>query len=200
MAREAAWLARQTLGDAVELTMVVDDRRYLVPATNGIAVTLLETVRPSPGSAYVIAVGDGRLRERSALACDQAGLAATTLIHPRVERSDSLQLGPGSIICAGTVLSTNVDVRSHVIVNLGCTISHDVVVEDYVTIAPGVHVSGHVKLRRGCTVGTGASIINGSAEQPLVIGEGAVVAAGACVTKPVEAGSLVAGVPAVRKK
>ena len=187
MAREAAWLARQTLGDAVELTMVVDDRRYLVPATNGIAVTLLETVRPSPGSAYVIAVGDGRLRERSALACDQAGLAATTLIHPRVERSDSLQLGPGSIICAG-------------IVNLGCTISHDVVVEDYVTIAPGVHVSGHVKLRRGCTVGTGASIINGSAEQPLVIGEGAVVAAGACVTKPVEAGSLVAGVPAVRKK
>ena len=88
----------------------------------------------------------------------------------------------------------------HVHVNIGCSVSHDVRIDDFSTLSPGVHVSGHVKIGRDVFIGTGANIINGSAASPLVIGDGALIAAGACVTKSVEAGSLVAGVPAVRKK
>jgi 2,3,4,5-tetrahydropyridine-2-carboxylate N-succinyltransferase/tetrahydrodipicolinate N-acetyltransferase len=48
---------------------------------------------------------------------------------------------------------------------------------------------------RGATIGLGAAVI-----EERIIGEGAFVAAGAVVVNDVEAGSLVAGVPAVFKK
>ena len=95
---------------------------------------------------------------------------------------------------------TNVSIGAHAHINIGCTVSHDVAIGEFSTLSPGVHVSGHVQIGRDVFIGTGASIINGRAGNPLVIGDGAVVAAGACVTQPVEAGALVAGVPAIRKQ
>ena len=69
-------------------------------------------------------------------------------------------------------------------------------IPDALRLAPGVHVSGWVRLGRRTYVGTGAAIINGTQEQPLVIGDDAIVGAGACVTRSVEAGVTVVGVPA----
>jgi acetyltransferase-like isoleucine patch superfamily enzyme len=83
---------------------------------------------------------------------------------------------------------------------LDCTIGHDVVIEDFVTLSPGVHVSGNVHIKRGAFIGTGVNILNGSSETPLVIDEGCVVAAGACITRPTEPYTMYAGVPAVAKK
>ncbi len=111
-----------------------------------------------------------------------------------------MEIAAGSVICAGSILTTNVAIGEHVHVNVGCTISHDVFIGDFSTLSPGVHVSGHVHIGRDVFIGTGANIINGSANGPIVIGDGAVIAAGACVTKSVEPGALMAGVPAVRKR
>ena len=61
-------------------------------------------------------------------------------------------------------------------------------------------MSAHVQIGRDVFIGTGANIIHGSAKAPIVIGDGAVIAAGACVTKSVEPDALMAGVPAVRKR
>jgi acetyltransferase-like isoleucine patch superfamily enzyme len=83
---------------------------------------------------------------------------------------------------------------------LDCTIGHDVVVGSYSTLSPGVHVSGNVRIGGNVFIGTGACIINGRASEPLTIGDGAVVAAGACVTRSVDPGAMVAGVPAIRKR
>jgi acetyltransferase-like isoleucine patch superfamily enzyme len=117
-----------------------------------------------------------------------------------VEASQRVALGEGVVLCAGTVVTTDVVIGAHVHVNLGCTISHDARVGEFSTLSPGVHVSGNVTIGRDVFVGTGACIINGTAGQPLTIGDGAVIAAGACVTRPVEPGSMVAGVPATRKR
>ena len=81
-------------------------------------------------------------------------------------------------------------------INLGCTIGHDVIMGDYTTLAPGVHVSGCVHFGRRVYVGTGAVIINGTQNNPIVIGDDVVIGAGACVTKSVSAGLTVVGVPA----
>src|SRR5205807_9396595 len=120
-------------------------------------------------------------RKMAAASCESAGLASTTIVHPRVEASGFVGLATGTVICAGTILTTNVRIGQHVHINIGCTISHDVVIGNFSTLSPGVHVSGHVQIGHGVFIGTGANIINGSSNNPLVIADAAVVAAGACV-------------------
>lgn len=198
--RELAWLAEQSWGRELELIFLVDQPEYLSEPVNGIPVQLLDDVVADGASRYVIAVGDAGLRRKSAQKCDLLELKPTQMIHPRAEMSTRIALGEGTVICAGTIITTNVVIGHHVHINLDCTVGHDVRIGDFVTISPGVHVSGNVEIGNDVFIGTGANIINGRAGAPLVIGDGAVIAAGACVTKPVEPGALVAGVPAVRKR
>ncbi|MGH7625559.1 MAG: hypothetical protein ACREOJ_09600 [Gemmatimonadaceae bacterium] len=113
-----------------------------------------------------------------------------------MEMSRFVELGEGTIVCAGCILTVNIAIGRHVHLNLDCTIGHDAVLEDFVTLAPGVHVSGCVKIERGAYLGTGAVVINGTQVRPLVVGAGAIVGAGAVVTKNVSPGVTVVGVPA----
>jgi sugar O-acyltransferase (sialic acid O-acetyltransferase NeuD family) len=119
-----------------------------------------------------------------------------TLVHPRVEKSRWVTIGSGVVICAGNILTTNITIGDNVQINLDCTVGHDVQLAEYATLAPGVHVSGCVTVGRRVYIGTGAVIINGTQQEPLTIGDDAVVGAAACVTRSVAAGATVVGVPA----
>ena len=198
--REVAWLVEQYWAGQVEPVFLVDQHAYLSPPVNGVVVQLVDDVAVREDDRFVVALGDPAARRRAAVQCMRVGLRPATLVHPRAEMSARVELGQGSVVCAGSIVTTNVAIGTHVHVNLACTISHDVRIGDYATLSPGVHVSGHVEIGENVFIGTGANIINGRAGAPLVIGKGAVIAAGACVTKSVEAGSLMAGVPAVRKR
>jgi len=125
-----------------------------------------------------------------------AGFGFETIIHPRVEISRWVEKGTGTVICAGSIVTTNIILGEHVQINLDCTVCHDVIMGDYTTLAPGARVSGCVHMGRGVYIGAGAVIINGTLDSPLTIGDGAVIGAGACVTKSVAAGATVVGVPA----
>lgn len=200
--REIAWLAQQCWGERTEIVFCVDQPHYVSAPVNGIPVKLLEDFAGDTGDqlAYVVAVGDPEHRMRIVGLHEAMGMRPATLVHPRVEASRWIEIGPGSVLCAGVIATTNIVIGAHVHINLDCTIGHDVVIGDYSTLAPGVHVSGNVTIGSRAFIGTGATILNGSSKSPLVIGDGAVVGAGACVTKPVEPGALVVGVPAVRKR
>jgi UDP-3-O-[3-hydroxymyristoyl] glucosamine N-acyltransferase len=106
------------------------------------------------------------------------------------------ELGIGAVICAGNILTTNICLGVHVQINLDCTIGHDVVLDDYTTLAPGVHLSGCVHCGKRVYIGTGAVIINGTQEDPITIGEDAIIGAGACVAKSIPAGQTWVGIPA----
>lgn len=69
--------------------------------------------------------------------------------------------GWGSIICPGTQITTGVQIGRHVIVNLNCTIGHDSVISDFVTLSPGVHVAGKVTIGSGTFIGQGVTIKEG---------------------------------------
>lgn len=198
--REAAWLAEQAYGSKIEITFVVDHPDYLRQPLNGYKVQLLADIERSPTSRFVAALGNSSQRRNAASACLAAGLTPATLVHPRAEMSKWIELGEGTVICAGCILTTNISVGAYAQINLDCTIGHDVTIGEFATLSPGAHISGHVQIGRDVFIGTGASIINGSNNSPLVIGDGATVAAGACVTRSVEPGALVTGVPAARKK
>lgn len=129
-----------------------------------------------------------------------AGAVAAVLIDPSAHRSERVFVGPGSVVCAGSVLTCDIAIGSHVHINAGCLVHHDARIGDFATLSPGVRVAGHVEIGAHAFIGVGATIINGRPGQPMRIGEGAVVAAGAVVTREVAAGMTVAGVPGVVKR
>ena len=199
-AREVAWLAQncRETGKVYEIVCFIDDALDKIGKTlNGIPVLDWDMARRSfPKAGIVVAIGSPRVREGIVARVAQAGYGFETLIHPRVEKSDGVEMPPGTVVCAGTILTTNIRLGVHVQVNLSCTVGHDVILGDFTTLAPGVHVSGWVHFGKRVYVGTGAVIINGTEESPLTIGEDVVIGAAACVTRSIPAGVTVAGVPA----
>ena len=198
--REVASIAVQMSTSNLQMTFLVDDEKYLSPPVNGTCVKLFENVVFDQNSRYVVAIGDPVIRRAIAKSFDERGVTAATLIHPRAEISGQSQVGDGAIVFAGSIVSTSVRLGQHAHVNLACTLSHDVALGEFATLSPGVNVAGHVEIGRDVFVGVGASIISGTSVTPLVIGDGAIIAAGACVVGSVEPGALMAGVPAVRKR
>ncbi len=200
-AREVAWLAEtcQRHGNGMEPVAFIDDLADTNQPriVNGLPVYTLEAaINRFPHAAFTAAIGNPKARQSVTEKALAASLRLASLVHPRVEMSRFVDLGSGSVICAGNILTTNIALGTGVQVNLDCTIGHDAILGDYVTLAPGAHISGNVHLGKRVYVGTGAVIINGSLSDPLLIGDDAVIGAGACVTKSVAAGLTAVGVPA----
>ena len=196
-AREVAWLAEHAAPPAHVAAYMDDDPARIGLLLGGVEVCpLTECARGRGGWRFVVGVGQPGTRATLAERAEAAGLEPIALIHRSVERSKSVEIGAGSVICAGSILTVDIRLGRHVQINLDCTIGHDCVLDDFATLAPGVHVSGNVRIERGAYLGTGACVINGGIDQPLVVGAGATVGAGAVVTRNVAPGATVVGVPA----
>ena len=159
-------------------------------------LSLDEAYKRFPSARVLRATGDPKISEIVMEKAAKKGFEFQTIIHPRVEKSEWVEIGSGTVICAGNIITTNIKIGNHVQINLDCTIGHNTIIDDFSTLSPGVHVSGWVNLGKRVYVGTGAVIINGTSEEPVVIGDDALIGAGACVTKSVPSGLTVVGVPA----
>lgn len=196
-AREVAWLLSTLEGNALyDVIGYIEDGVEHGRIINGKPVLSC----PPPDTLITVAIGSPQTREKIVTRCSEAGLTFATLVHRSVETSEFVELGVGSIVCCGCILTVNIKIDRHVHINLDCTIGHDVHIGEFTTLSPGVHVSGNVHIGKGVYIGTGATIINGTSEKPLNIADGTVIGAGACITKNTEANCLYAGVPADIKK
>jgi sugar O-acyltransferase (sialic acid O-acetyltransferase NeuD family) len=140
----------------------------------------------------LIGVGDTQARKRIAQHVKtRFGAQFRTFVHPRACVGRRVEVGTGSVICAGAIAIADISIGEHVQLHAGCTIGHDAAIGDFVTVAPGANVSGRVKIGEGTFVGAGAVIL-----PDIEIGAWAMVGAGAVVTKNVPARATVAGVPA----
>lgn len=115
------------------------------------------------------------------------------LIHPNVLIGNRRfnKIGDGCIITAGNILTVNVAIGKHVILNLACTVGHDSIIGDYSSFMPSVNISGEVKIGECVYVGTGAKVIN-----LLEIGDNTIVGAGAIVAKSLPSNCTAVGIPA----
>jgi len=83
-----------------------------------------------------------------------------TFIHPTAQiMSDDVIIGEGSFIGANSILTTNIRIGDHAILNRSNHIGHDCIIGDYFSAMPGAIVSGNVRIGNGVYLGTNSSII-----------------------------------------
>jgi len=142
--------------------------------------------------SLVISIGDPKTKSKIVSLIENPLVSYPNIISPNAIVSDDfVSLGKGNIVCAGSIITCNIDIRDFVILNLSCTVGHDTVINSYASFMPSVNISGEVVIGEGVYVGTGAKIIN-----LLEIGEYTIVGAGAVVSKTLPAKCTAVGVPA----
>ncbi len=113
------------------------------------------------------------------------------LRHPHAVAGRHVEVGEGTIICPGVILTTDIRVGRFVTFNFGLTVGHDSTLGDFVTLAPGVHLSGYSRIGEGADLGAGAVTIPG-----VEVGAWTIVGAGAVIAHSLPANCTAVGVPA----
>jgi len=141
----------------------------------------------------VVAIGNSKIRCKITKKLSASHIKFATLIHPSVivGNPDSISIGNGSIITAGVILTTDISIEEHVIINLNTTIGHDTSIGSHSSLMPGINIAGNVSLKEGVFVGAGANILGG-----ITIGTYCTIGAGAVVTRDIPGHTTAIGVPA----
>lgn len=186
--RSLEWNILGYIDDNVEIDTEVDGYRVL-----GDIEWLLEC---GTSLAVACAVGNSEIRKRIIdKISENKNIFFPNLIDPSVLMSIRVDMGVGNLICAGTILTVDIEFGDFNIINLDCTIGHDVNLASFVVIYPSVNISGNVEIGEGCEIGTGTQILQGK-----VIAKGVIIGAGSVVTKDIiETGTYV-GVPTKKIK
>lgn len=140
---------------------------------------------------YVVGIGAPQVRRRIATRLDEACFRAASLVHPDATLGRPTEIGPGSVICAGARVSTNVRIGRHVHLNPNTTVGHDTVLADFVSLNPASSISGDCVVEDEVLVGVAAAVLN-----QLTVGRGALIGGAACVVRDVPPTAVVKGVPA----
>lgn len=143
--------------------------------------------------AVVVGIGNPAIRRRIVgRIVDLAGPRQfPVLVHPQAQVGNRVALGEGSVVWQAAVITTDVVLGRHVIINTCSTISHDADIGDYVTFAPSVSVAGNVRLGEGTDLGIASCIIHGK-----TVAQWSIIGAGAVVINNIDANVTAVGVPA----
>lgn len=192
-AREVAWLIEDINKKEQQWNLLgfIDDNLKLQgKEINGYKVIgTIEDYQKMSNEIYsVIAIGNGSIRKKivNSLADKKFGI----LIHPTVLMSDTVLVKEGTIICSGNIITVNIEIGKHVILNLSNTIGHDAILKDFSTICPGINLSGNTIIGEESIIGTGSAIIQG-----VEIGNRSIIGAGSVIIRDVPHNCTVVGNP-----
>ncbi len=119
------------------------------------------------------------------------GFRFRTVVHPAAVVAPDAILSDGAQAMAGVVVQPGCRIGTDAIINTGARIDHDCVVGEHAHVAPGAILCGNVEIGDGTHVGAGATVIQGCR-----VGAGVLVAAGGVVVRDIPDGTKVAGAPA----
>ncbi len=140
-------------------------------------------------SPMIVTIGNCQIRRKIVEKLGKRNYV--TVIHPAAIKADSVKLGRGTVVMAGSIMNPYVEVGNHCIINTGASLDHDVKVGDFVHIAPHCTLCGEVFVGEGTWVGAGTTVIQG-----IHIGINCFIGAGAVVVKDIPDNSLCYGNPA----
>lgn len=152
----------------------------------------IDLLRNMPHCAIVIGIAFPKIKIKILNRLKDIGdFYFPSLVSPNSWISKGVQIGEGSIIYPGTCINYGTRISDFVVINMNCAIGHDVLIEDFSSLAPGVNLGGHTHIGSAVELGIGSAT-----KQFITIQDESVIGGQAMVIHDIPRKSLVAGVPA----
>jgi sugar O-acyltransferase (sialic acid O-acetyltransferase NeuD family) len=145
---------------------------------------------------YNVALGSSISRCEVSKRLRQAGCIPFSVFAETSIVYDTNIIGNGATVCDNVIITSNVVIGVGFQANIYSYVAHDCRIGNYVTLAPRASCNGNVVIEDFAYIGTGATIKQGTQENPIIIGAGATIGMGAVVTKNVAPNTVVIGNPA----
>ncbi|MBW3003740.1 acetyltransferase [Candidatus Woesearchaeota archaeon] len=145
----------------------------------------------SSAAVGIGSIGDISIREKVWNKLKDLGFNLPAIISKDAVVNNDVSIGQGTVVMDGAVIQPGTVIGECCIINTRSSIDHDCEIKDFVHVAPGVTLSGGVKIGKHSHLGMGANVI-----QYLNIGDKCIIAAGATVIKDCEDNKRYRGVPA----
>ena len=173
--------------EEVNVPMFVDDVFYTTNSDNIKPMSELDIEK------YQVIVAVGSPHDRAAIV-SRLPLETNffTFVHSSaIILGYDVEVGEGSIICAGVIITTNITIGKHSQLNLHTSIGHDCRIGDYFTTAPGVRISGNNEIGSKVYFGT-----NSCTKEKLHIIDNSTIGLQAGIVKSIEISGTYIGTPA----
>ena len=119
-----------------------------------------------------------------------------TFIHPSVHiMDDNIEVGYGSFIGANSILTTNIKLGKHTLLNRGNHIGHDSLIGDYFSMMPCAVIGGNVTIGDNVYLGSCSNI-----REKINITSDVLIGMNAAVVKDITKNGTYVGVPAKKIK
>jgi sugar O-acyltransferase (sialic acid O-acetyltransferase NeuD family) len=176
----------------LNLPMFVEEKYYKKNTYNMLPLSIFD-----PGEYEVmVAIGDCAVKRRLIEEVLPSNTKYFTYIHPSAIVMDkNIHIGNGVFIGAGCLLTTNITIEDHVILNRYVQISHDSVIGKYCSLMPGVVLSGDVTLGNSVFIGS-----NSCVREKTAICSDVIIGLNSGVVKNIIVPGTYVGTPALLKK
>ena len=167
------------------------DEHYVNGSYNVFSLTEIDPERQEA----IVCIGDPTLRQKMIQKLPKR-LKFFKFIDPTAQiHGSDVEIGEGSIICANSIITTNVILGKHTQLNLGTTIGHDTIVGNYFTTAPGAKISGNCVIGNRVYFGTNTSV-----REKIDICDDVTIGLNAGVVKDITESGVYVGVPSKKIK
>ncbi|MDY6531277.1 PglD-related sugar-binding protein [Acinetobacter faecalis] len=152
---------------------------------------------------FAIGITDPKVRQKIYISYPH--LHFPNLVHSHASLGfgirETLKNSKGVVIAAGARITNSCSFGDFIILSFNCTIGHDCKLDSYVSVMPGVNLSGCVHVGTCVYIGTNAAILPGKSPQELkTLNEYTTIGAGAVVLKNTLAHTTYIGAPAKELK
>ena len=140
---------------------------------------------------FVLGLGGPALREMAWKKFTSIGGQPSSMISSSSRiGSFGIELGEGVNVMLNSVITNDVRIGKGVLINQISSIGHDVDIEDFVEVCPGVVISGRTKIGEFTFLGSNCTILPN-----ISVGSNVIVGAGSVINRDIPNGCTVVGVP-----
>lgn len=132
----------------------------------------------NPYESAIITIGDCCIRKKIV---DRISVGHyITAVHPSAIVCKNAKLGEGTVIVHGAIVQACATIGRHCIVNTKASVSHDVVLHDFVHVASGATICGGSEVGECTWIGAGSVV-----KQGVKIGKNCMIGAGSVVVSDI---------------